>query len=580
MFKVKLPFVIIEDDNYDWQDALQLIFNKRKSQFIDRGRILRSYHDYWTGGIIVNRQANTIPILIEGLFSELRLNGQSTEFCGYKACHDPSGYLNHAKMHVGFLEVPPGRHTLIAKISDYHIKGDMAPRLSDIRSYEASIYGNEAWYIYITVFLAAIFFLLSMLSIAIYTKIKDRSFLFYALFCVIIGVHVMRSLGENYEAYDVIDYYFPWYYLKYFWFALLYYFYFKFGTSFINAETKYTAFYRLVTNAIRVLVVLVVPELILMYLGCDRLSYSYYFVVRYGFTLFGLYLMGRLWEYRRDQFVKFICIGGSLLLISEWITSTFEDPFVKLVGALGLMSEIIVFTTGLSYKIYYEYYHTILLENENFHKELTIQKLQEDKILLNMRSLQAQLNPHFIFNALNAIKEFVLDNKSTEASKYLSKFAHLMRKVLDYSYKESIHLHEEIEITKQFMEFHLLMSDYDIRYEINVNDDLEIELIHVPPLFMQPYIENIFKHAFPQRDGYVKIDIYEVEDQIGIDIVDNGVGRSAAKLVGAMYESKGMDINKERIKSWGLIYDKTCEVTIFDLFENKKGSGTKIFIRI
>lgn len=582
MYRVLPSFPIIQDQNYDKFEAKNLIFKKNVVGYKDRGRIFRSYSNYWTGGILLNESSGPIPILLEGNFKEIWVDGKPISFCGYKECEDPDGIIKQPQLLSAYVEVGVGSHLFVAKLGDFHLKKKFNVAFSDRTHFEGNTFSNHGSYFYILAFFSGIFFVLMLLSILMYFLIKDKSFFYYSIFCFSLWIHVNRTLGENFEYFYFIDDLLPWLYWKYIWFSILFISYFLFGTSYIKEYKNYAEIDKLISKYIKVLLLCLVPELIFLSLGFYEISYTYYFIVRYVSGLFGIYILFLLYKERENVFVKFVIVGGSLLLSSELITSTFQNQVSRIIGLLGLLFEIIVFSAALAYKVYYEYYHVVVLEKENANKELTIEKLEKEKLKLSMSTLQAQLNPHFIFNSMNSIKEFIMSNQTNIASDYLTKFSVLMRKVLDYSSKESIILDEEILVTKQYIEFLQLMSSNQVTYEIQVQDDLESDLILVPPLLLQPYIENIFKHAFTKKtlNNRFIIKIFEEEFKLIIEITDNGIGMHTSNHDRRIHTPKGMEITKSRIKTWGIFYNKKCNVTIFDIRKDNIQNGTRVKIEI
>jgi LytS/YehU family sensor histidine kinase len=244
--------------------------------------------------------------------------------------------------------------------------------------------------------------------------------------------------------------------------------------------------------------------------------------------------------------------------------------------------DFLVFSAAIAYKLYFDFYRRLLLENENTNNQLMIEKLERDKMKLNVNTLQAQFNPHFIFNSMNSIKEFIITNQSEKASGYLAKFATLMRKVLDYSSKESITLEKELNITKEYLTFFQMMSEDEVSVEIDLADDVEEDLILVPPLIIQPYVENIFKHAFTKdiKDRKIRIRVHEKGEALIIEVIDNGIGFQNKKSYIDGHESKGMDINKERIITWCRLYNKTSTVECLSLTKDNAVSGSMVRITI
>lgn len=218
-------------------------------------------------------------------------------------------------------------------------------------------------------------------------------------------------------------------------------------------------------------------------------------------------------------------------------------------------------------------------------------KLNADfKVLLadmEQQALQAQMNPHFIFNSLNSIQQFMLQNDKQQANKYLTSFATLIRKTLDYSAKKSISLTDEIDYLNQYVALELLRFNNSFTYTINVNDDLEVDLIKIPALLLQPFVENAIRHGIrnkPSNDGVLLIDFKMLDDNLICTIEDNGIGRKKAQEIKSTthieYQSKGLDITQKRITLLNTKPDNKFDIQIIDLMNDNVAIGTRVVVTI
>ncbi len=225
----------------------------------------------------------------------------------------------------------------------------------------------------------------------------------------------------------------------------------------------------------------------------------------------------------------------------------------------------------------------IILENER-----TIE-LNEMEIELNqqkMASLRSQMNPHFLFNSLSAINDYIMHEDPRSASKYLTKFSRLMRMILNNSRSRHISLHEEIETSKLYVEMEQLRTQSKFVFEVDIDKNLNLNKIAILPLLIQPYLENAIVHGLKsmKESGRLLLSIHEIEkSQVVITIEDNGIGREKSlqlKPYGLKRKSYGMDITKDRIKLSKNIYGVEANLKIIDLYEGDKASGTKVEIII
>ena len=147
----------------------------------------------------------------------------------------------------------------------------------------------------------------------------------------------------------------------------------------------------------------------------------------------------------------------------------------------------------------------ISLEKQKREQEVT--QLQQQKTQLEMQALRAQMNPHFIFNSLNSINRFILKKQSSEATEYLTKFSRLIRMILNSSANTSVSLAEDIEALKLYLELESLRFEEKFNYNIQYEPDLDIDFIQVPPMLLQPYIENAIWHGIMHKAGKGHLDI-------------------------------------------------------------------------
>lgn len=206
---------------------------------------------------------------------------------------------------------------------------------------------------------------------------------------------------------------------------------------------------------------------------------------------------------------------------------------------------------------------------------------------LEMSALRAQMNPHFIFNCLNSIEAYIIRNDTKKASEYLNAFGRLVRLILQNSRSSYINLQEELQSIRLYLELEQMRFKNSFSYEIDLKDNLNPEEYEVPPMLIQPFIENAIWHGLNHRDdgGVVKVEITQQAEVLRCIIEDNGIGRVAAQQMRAAQtvkrQSMGMDITMARIQTINKIYDTNNEVQIEDLYDaEQKATGTRITLNI
>lgn len=212
------------------------------------------------------------------------------------------------------------------------------------------------------------------------------------------------------------------------------------------------------------------------------------------------------------------------------------------------------------------------------------QKLNNQLTRVTQQALAAQMNPHFIFNSLNSIQNYILKSDKISSNTYLSKFASLMRMTLNNSQFSFITIEEEINALTTYIELEALRFKDKINYEINIDPNINVSSWKIPPLLLQPYVENAIWHGLMHKEesGILRINLSHIEDKIECIIEDNGIGRKKAAEIKAKktktYRSFGTDITKKRLELINNMTSMQLEVKYIDLFENSTPIGTKLIL--
>lgn len=223
------------------------------------------------------------------------------------------------------------------------------------------------------------------------------------------------------------------------------------------------------------------------------------------------------------------------------------------------------------------------LTHDNIRKEL-----QHRTSEMEMQALRAQMNPHFIFNCLNSINRFIMKNESLAASDYLTQFSRLMRMVLNNSKRALIPLEEEMEMLRLYMDMEKLRFKDAFDYRILCSDDLEPYWISVPPLLLQPFVENAIWHGLMHKkeNGMVTVSFTMEDDILLCEVVDNGIGRALAAKARSKssqtHKSLGIQITRERLAHInGNMDNEKVSFRIEDLFDEQgQPAGTRVSLKI
>jgi tetratricopeptide (TPR) repeat protein len=212
---------------------------------------------------------------------------------------------------------------------------------------------------------------------------------------------------------------------------------------------------------------------------------------------------------------------------------------------------------------------------EELKKEADLKARMSDT---EMKVLRLQMNPHFIFNSLNSVSDYISRHETTTANYFLSKFAKMMRRVLENSEKKEITLAEDLQVVETYIQLESLRLRHELRYEINIDPGIDPEVTLVPPLIMQPFIENSILHGLSGKtcSGKISIHIVRADGMIHYIVEDNGIGRKeAGKHAAAGKQSMGLRITLDRIDIINQTKGVKAGVEIVDLSE-----GTRVEVKL
>ena len=213
----------------------------------------------------------------------------------------------------------------------------------------------------------------------------------------------------------------------------------------------------------------------------------------------------------------------------------------------------------------------------------------EKKVLtLEQSMLRSQMNPHFLFNSLNSIKLYIINNEQKNAVHYLNKFSKLVRKILEASSLKEIPLAEELETVTLYMNIEDIRFSNEIDFTVRIDEGIDVQQVKIPSLILQPFLENALWHGLSSKEGIKKVDLHVSrygDGFIYISITDNGVGRIAAQKIkeGKVLKRKsvGIDITKERLANFSKDFQNSFEVEMVDLYDDEGNAiGTRVILRI
>ena len=227
------------------------------------------------------------------------------------------------------------------------------------------------------------------------------------------------------------------------------------------------------------------------------------------------------------------------------------------------------------------------IQKQAAEKQQKIQ-LEKDLVELEQKALRLQMNPHFIFNALNSIQSQIGTHQEQNARYYLAKFSRLMRQILDNSRQSTITLEEEIHTLENYLLIEKFCNGDRFDYSIQVDEKIEKDYVRIPPMLLQPFIENAIKHGLKHMNGKrgkILVEFTEKNNQLECSVTDNGIGRKKSEELNknskeTYHQSTALIVTQERLD---LLKKDTHiqSMEMIDLYDNQgEASGTKVIIRI
>jgi len=258
---------------------------------------------------------------------------------------------------------------------------------------------------------------------------------------------------------------------------------------------------------------------------------------------------------------------------------TIETPFWETLWFRGLMAIIVIAAIYFFLKRRFD-----KAKKEQAEKAFVKQQLAS----MEQLALQAQMNPHFIFNCLNSIQQFTMHDDKEKANKYLTDFAVLVRTTLDNSGKKNITIAEEALYLGRYLELEQLRFGDSFTYDIIIDESVDRDFTKMPAMLLQPYVENSLRHGIrlkKEGKGNVKVVFCEENNYLICSVKDNGVGRAASAKAKTgqhiEYQSRGMELTAKRIELLNTEVTHKASVTIIDLIDdNNIALGTEVVLKI
>jgi two-component system sensor histidine kinase YesM len=282
-----------------------------------------------------------------------------------------------------------------------------------------------------------------------------------------------------------------------------------------------------------------------------------------------------------DQFLQNFdqLVQSDTTLIDTKAFQVSEDKIRQLEKEKSLKDELITKTNTFNYFLLGSI-GLLLLLFMWIVKSLFSIKIKNKEIAL--QSLRREMNPHFIFNSLNSVNQFIAENKEREANKYLTSYSNLMRNTMENSNKDFITLDNELEQLKKYLELEHLRFQDKFDFNISVDPELDSERTMVPNMIMQPHLENAIWHGLRYLDakGLLQLQVHLIKGKVVIRIEDNGIGLTKSQELKTSnqkaHQSRGMSNTKERISLLNELYKKNITFQIHEKTVPETGTIVEI----
>ncbi len=467
----------------------------------------------------------------------------------------------------------------------------------------------------------------SFLCSLIYIQTKQKTFLYYGLYNVLLFVFLIKNSPLFPD--DIYNTYLASRYIPINWLiqviynSLLFFFYIEF----LEMKQYFSKYTSLLTKFLKFLMGFSIALGIYSILSFNPDYFQYFF--NFGFIpLMTIFVISSLYLTLKipNRLKYFIFSGIIIYQVFAYISlvksqSMIEGEYPIMYFYIGIIIESTIFMLGLAYKVKLLYLEKINAQNKIIEEQLASQALKEvyqkklenqleEKIaelkkalqeseaerlksltlsfeseisLLKLDALRTQMNPHFIFNALNSIKAYLIDNNKEKATYYLNKFAKLIRKILESSRTDSVSLDEELETIELYLNIENIRFNDSIKFIIKKPENHITTATKLPGLILQPFIENAIWHGLMQKEGEknIVIEVNRIDKVVILSITDNGIGRKKAKeksdKKSFKKESLGIQFAQERLNYFNTKNNTNYSFTIIDLQdENIEASGTQV----
>lgn len=454
--------------------------------------------------------------------------------------------------------------------------------------------------------------LLSVFHLVMFFQNRDRAYLLYSSYTFFSFAAYMPVAESGFIKTVSDDIGFD-YFTKVFFTIVFNCIYFFFFTEFLSIKKINAKWYRIIVLPVFVMILTAFVSLLLHYFyAYDELFNSFKNVFTYLITIqtvISFYILSKV----KNNLKYYVVFGGLILFACSMIgdKTVRQLPWINLsrkmgdfIFFFGLFIENIAFSFALGHKQRINYHEKVAFQ-QNFISQLQKNEMLKDEMNrenekrliienekikylqeisdLKLSVLQSQMNPHFIFNALNSIKYYILENDTQNAVDYLTKFSKIIRTILSASTEKEFTLSQELQTIQLYVDIENLRFHNHIDFSIDIAPEIDMNKVKLPPMVLQPFIENAILHGVATVENKkISIEVSVKDHAVEISISDNGIGRMEAgkrkSVIKNKTKSLGTEIAAEMLKNY--FNDKKYQLQYIDLHENDIPTGTKVLIAI
>ena len=476
------------------------------------------------------------------------------------------------------------------------------------------------WIDFVNIGFLGIMTFVFLYAFGVYVYEKKSIYFYYCLYIFVLGIYLFSRSAFIYNTItSELEIYFPRinYYLSDTFQYIAHFSALQFGILFLNAKKDYPIFYR-AAYYVRIFVLLAV---VLSFLNISTFNQTGFndwlsYIERTIATIATIYMQIVILVQAKNKLVVFYIVGSILFLVGA-VISVFALNVIYM--RIGTLLEILLFSLGLAYR------SNLIQYERNIFKERMIAEIQEKEELLNsynedlkrqvlerseallheqqlfeqekqkvlklslekeidrvkMTALRSQMKPHFLFNALNAIRALIIKNDTHQAYDYLTDFSRLVRYILESSENDYVSLEEELKMLKIYVRIERMRADENFEYEVEVDDAINEREISIPPLILQPFLENAIVHGvdLTKENQIISLKIKLLTNSVKFEVQDNGKGRKSTDNENKLTElgkkkSMAVELTKKRLD---LLDSDQTKLEIGDIYlEDGAAGGTKV----